>query len=316
MNRFIRYFNQNRIRIIITILIVVFIIIIIQVVNYILKQSRTEYQPSNSITIEDTSIPSESVITGEKLPEETTNTNIETIQQFVDYCNNKQYENAYNLLSQDCKDELYNTLDTFINNYCNNIFTTNITYNLELWHHTNSTYTYRIIYYENNLLATGEINSSNNVEDYITVVENEEKNELNINNFVKKETINKTQSSEDGKIEITAINRYMYRDYEKYSVKIKNNTDKTIVISEGENGNDICLVDTNEVEYDSIINELPLVSLELQPGMERTINIRFYKMYNLYRTIDKINFKNIILDKENYEQDKENAQKISISIDI
>ena len=134
MTRFIRYFSQNRIRIIITILIVVFIIIIIQVVNYILKQSRTEYQPSNSITIEDTSIPSESVITGEKLPEETTNTNIETIQQFVDYCNNKQYENAYNLLSQDCKDELYNTLDTFINNYCNNIFTTNITYNLELWH--------------------------------------------------------------------------------------------------------------------------------------------------------------------------------------
>ena len=317
MNRFIRYFNQNRIRIIITILIVVFIIIIIQVVNYILKQSRTEYQPSNSITIEDTSIPSESVITGEKLPEETTKTNIETIQQFVDYCNNKQYENAYNLLSQDCKDELYNTLDTFINNYCNNIFlNANITYNLELWYNTGSTYTYRVVYYENNLLATGEINPSSNVEDYITIVKNGEENKLNINSFIGKESINKTQSSEDARIEITVNNRYMYRNYEKYSITVKNNTDKTIVISEGINGNDICLVDSNEVEYDSIINELPLVSLELVPGMERTIDIHFYKMYNLYRTIDKISFKNIILDKESYEQDKENDQKISISIDI
>ena len=314
MNRFIRYFNQNRVRIIIAILIVAFIIILIQALNYILRQSRTDVNYENSV-IEDTSRPSESVITGESLPEETTDNNMNIINQFVDYCNNRDYENAYNLLSQDCKDQLFKTVDEFISNYCNYIFTTNMTYNLELWNHTSNTYTYRIKYFENNLLATGNINSSSNVEDYITIVENNEEEKLNINNFIAAEEINRTQSSEEG-ITITVNKKYAYSDYEKYSITIKNNTDKTVLISERINANDICLVDTNEVEYDSMINEIPSVSLEFSPGLERTMEIRFYKMYNLYRTIDKISFKNIILDKESYDQGAENVGRINISIDI
>ena len=315
MNRFIRYFNQNRVRIIITILIVAFIIILIQLINYILKESKSEIQSYNNM-IKDTSIPSESVISGEELPEKTTDSNMDVIKQFVNFCNSKQYENAYNLLSKDCKNELFSSVDVFINNYCNNIFNSNTTYNLELWYSTSNAYTYRITYYENNILATGNISSSNNTEDYITIVEEGEENKLNINNFIEKENINKTQTDEAGRIQITVNDRYTYRNYERYSITIKNNTDKTILINEGKNGNDICLVDSNEVEYDSILNEVPIVSLELAPGLERTIDIRFYKMYNLYRTIDKMSFKNIIMDKQSYEQNPENVEKINISVDI
>lgn len=316
MNRFIRYFNQNRVRIIITILIVVFIIVLIQTINYILKQSQPDIQPTNQTEIEDTSIPSESVITGEKIEKETTEVNTDIIKQFVEFCNNKQYENAYNLLSQDCKDELYNTLDSFISNYCNNIFTADMTYNLELWYNASNTYTYRITYFENNILATGNINPSNNVEDYITIIKGENETKLNINSFIEKENVNSTQTSENGEVTITVNNRYIYRNYERHLVTIKNNTDKTILLSEGTNSNDICLVDTNDVEYDSIMNEIPLVSLELAPGMERTLDIRFYKMYNLYRTIESVAFKRIILDKEAYEQNAGNAAIISININI
>ena len=315
MNRFIRYFNQNRVKIIIAILIVAFIIILIQALNYILKQSQTEIQLSNS-TIVDTSMPSQSVITGEEVPEETTDININIINQFVQFCNTKEYESAYDLLSQNCKDELFNTLDLFVSNYCNNIFTTNMTYKLELWYYTNTNYTYRIEYFENNILETGNINSSNNIEDYITIIKGEEEEKLNISNFIEKETINKIQNSEGAEITVTVNDRYIYRNYEKYSITIKNNTDKTILVSEGMNSNDICLVDTNEVEYNSIINELPLVNLEYAPGIERTIEVRFYKMYNPYRTINKVTFKNIILDKERYEEDIENAETINISIDV
>ena len=76
------------------------------------------------------------------------------------------------------------------------------------------------------------------------------------------------------------------------------------------------MVDSNEVEYDSIINEVSLANLELTPGVERTLDIRFYKMYNLYRTINSISFKNIILDKNTFEQDAENTQRLNINIDI
>ena len=163
MNKLIRYWNQNRLKIIITGIIIVFIIILIQTINAILKNTRLE-ENENKETIVDTSKPSESVITGEKLPEETTDSNVETIKQFVDLCNEKDYQSAYNLLTEDCKNELYNTLDIFIENYCNKVFNIEKTYNLELWQYSTNTYTYRITYIENNMLATGEINSNNNIE--------------------------------------------------------------------------------------------------------------------------------------------------------
>ena len=313
MNKLIRYWNQNRLKIIITGIIIVFIIILIQTINAILKNTRLE-ENENKETIVDTSRPSESVITGEKLPEKTTDANVETIKQFVDFCNEKDYQSAYNLLTEDCKNELYNTLDIFIENYCNKVFNIEKTYNLELWQYSTNTYTYRITYIENNMLATGEINSNNNIEDYITIVENTDGNKLNINGFIEKRNINKMQ--EQNGIKITINDRFMYREYEKYNITIKNNTDKTILISEKINSNDICLIDSNEIEYDSMLNEVPSVNLELQPGTEKKIDIRFYKMYNLYRTIESIKFKNIITDKDSYDINKENVSKVNISIDV
>lgn len=315
MNRFIRFFNQNRIRIIVTILIVVFIILIIQVINYILKQQDDNVVPTEP-EIVDTSRPSESVISGDELPEETTDTNLNVISQFVEYCNNKQYQNAYDLLTQDCKDELFGTLDLFVSNYCNQIFTSPMTYQLELWYAAASTYTYRITYFSDNLLETGNATPTNTKDDYITIISSRDGDKLNINNFVEKEEVNNSTTAEEVPITIAINDRYTYKDYEIYNITISNNTDKTILISDGVNSNDICLVDTNEVEYNSILNEVPLVNLELEPGISKTIEIRFNKMYNLYRTIDHMSFKNIILDKQTYEQNAENAARVSINIDI
>ena len=315
MNRFIRYFNQNRVKIIIAILIVAFIIILVQAINNILKEMQTEEEPTEPV-IQDSSRPVESVITREELTEETTDNNLNIISQFVELGNAQKYEDAYNMLSQDCKDAVYNTLESFVTNYCNRVFINNMTYNLELWYNTHNAYTYKILYFENNILSTGNINPTSNIEDYITVIESEDGYKLNINNFIKKEKINKLQNVEGTEITITINDRYIYRNYERYTITVKNNTDKTILISEGTNGNDICLVDSNGVEYDSIINEVSLANLELSPGVERILGIRFYKMYNLYRTINSISFKNIILDKDDFEQNAENTQKININIDI
>ena len=219
-------------------------------------------------------------------------------------------------MSQDCKDAVYSTLDSFVTNYCNKVFTTNMSYNLELWYNASNAYTYRILYFENNILSTGNINPTNNTEDYITVTESEDGYKLNINNFIERETINKSQNIEGTEITITINDRYIYRNYERYTITVRNNTDKTILLSEGTSGNDICLVDSNGVEYDSIINEVSLANLELTPGVERTLDIRFYKMYNLYRAINSISFKNIILDMDAFEQDAGNTQKVNINIDI
>lgn len=313
MKKLIRYWNQNRIKIIITIFIIVFILALIYVINKIISQVQ-DNTISNTSGIVDTAKPSESVISGDSVSDEITETNMDVIRNFVEYCNNKEYENAYNLLTEDCKSELFPTLQTFIDNYCNQIFDKEITFSLELWYYSSEVYTYRITYKENNLLETGIVNSGSNREDYITIVKEENGDKLNINNFIRKDQIN--NETENNEVKITIRERTRFKNYERYLVEIENKTSNTILLSEGTDSNDICLIDTNETEYDCMLNEISLTDLELEPYSRRTISISFYKAYNSYRTVESMMFKNIILDKQSYEVDPNNTTRTSINIVI
>ncbi len=296
MNRFIRYWNQNRFKIIITLIIVVFIWLLIYIINSILANVPQESINTN-VTIQDSSKPTESVITGEEMPEETVNENTNLIQKFVSLCNQKNYNEAYNLLSTYCKEEVFPTIDDFKRDYVDKIFTSNKTYTLELWFDTNTVCTYRIIYIEDNILSSGKIDTMNNKEDYITVVKENNEKKLNLNGFITKGEIGNT--SIQNNIEITVNNKLTYRSYEQYNITIKNNTNSTIRISDGQDGNEICLIDSNEVEYDSAINEISISDLIIEPDTTKNLSIKFYKIYNLYRTINKIRFKNINTDINN-----------------
>lgn len=50
----------------------------------------------------------------------------EYIVKFIEYCNSKKNEEAYNMLSEECKKEKYNTLNEFNNKYIKNIFSIDI----------------------------------------------------------------------------------------------------------------------------------------------------------------------------------------------
>lgn len=294
MNRFIRYWNQNRKNILITLLIVIFIFIIIKVINNLLKEDNKNISYTNTMQIEDTSIPKESVITGQEVPEEITNNNLDIIKSFVEFCNTKQYERAYNLLSDECKKEKYHTINEFTEIYCKKIFESEKTYNLELWFTNEGDYTYRVTYINNNILQTGNIDSSKNFEDYITVTI---ENKLNISSFIKKKTINSKSENEQFSISIT--NEYVYKDYTEYEITIKNNSDNTILISNG-NSDDISITDKNDVKYKSALNENPIKDFEINPNAEKTIRVKFYKIYGTDRKIEFMKFNNIILDAEKY----------------
>lgn len=306
MNKFIRYWNQNRKKIIIIIAVIAFIIILIQIINSILANgAKTEINSERK----DKTKPSQSVITGGEVPERITDNNTETIKQFVNYCNNKEYEKAYNLLSDDCKAEYNNNINLFINSYYKTVFTNQKTYNLELWLNENNTYTYKITYVENNLLATGGTNINNNIEDYITIIKQNNENKININGFIKKVDINRTQTANN--IEIIINSKKVYKSYETYNITIKNSTSKNILVSERKDNSDICLVDKNDVEYQSFLDEITTENLSVKPGQEKNITIRFNKLYDLYRTIEKMQFKNIITDTES-----PNKEKISIAVNV
>lgn len=298
MNKIIRYWNQNREKIIIVIAIIAFIIILIQIVNNLLKNTTTNNEKNNTNTskVQDVTKPSESYMTGQKVNETTTKQNTEIIKNFVEYCNNNQTTQVYELLSDDCKNEFQNDVNSFINNYQSKIFRTKKAYNLEFVLSETNSYTYKITYYEDNLLATGGNTTSNNYEDYISIINQNGESRISISSFIKKVDINKNKISNN--IEIIVNSKKVYRSYETYNITIKNKTLNTIKLSDGQNSKDICLIDKNDVQYSSFINEIPTHMLELEAGKQITLNIKFNKMYDIYRSIEELQFSNINLGEE------------------
>lgn len=296
MGKIIRYWNQNRKQIIIVIAIIAFIIIMLQVVNNLLKTTTNSNKNNNVSNVVDLQKPTQSVITGQNVTEETSKENTDIIKKFIDYCNGNEIEKAYALLSNDCKEEFGN-LNTFMTNYYERNFKTKKTYSLELMFSEQGSYTYKVTYYEDNILATGGKGTNNNFEDYITIVNQNGERKLNINNFIKKQEINKTQATDA--VQITVKSKKVYRSYEQYRISIKNNTENTISISEGENSEDIYLLDKNDAKYVAFLHEIPIYSLSIKPMRTTELDITFNKIYDTYRTIERIQFDNICLDQEN-----------------
>ncbi len=313
MKWMIRYWNQNRGKIILIIALVAFVFILIQITNSIIGKDKT----GSSNEVVDRFEPTESVITGEKTTKEETKVSTEIIEKFVQCCNNKEYQTAFNLLSDDCKKEYGNDINKFISGYYNNIFTQKRTYNLELWLNYSNVYTYKITYYADNLLATGGTGITNdNREDYITVIQDDDNTKLNVNGFIANENINK--SAKENNVEIIINSKKTYKNYVEYSITIKNYSDKSIKIADENDSKSICLVDKKNVEYSSFINEIPAEILSLKSGYQRNITIRFNKIYDFSRVIQKMKFANIILDADTYLQNPNDTQigKMELNIDI
>ena len=308
MNRFIRYWNQNRKKIIITIAIIAFIFLLTRLLNYIAKNNNESGEDKQII---DVSKPIQSVITGEQVSAEITDKNTQIIRQFINYCNESEYTSAYELLTDECKEQVFNNnINLFISNYCESIFKTKKISEIDLWLSLNNTYTYKVKFYEDNLLSTGGSQMSSNKEDYITV----NKDKLSINEFINKKEINKSLKEKD--IEIIINSKLVYKDYETYNITINNHSSKSIMISTGENSKDICLIDENKAEYPSFIHEILASNLSLQSGYQKNINIRFNKVYDIYRRVEQIKFGNIILDEEQYKRKESNIETTTIIIDI
>lgn len=315
LNQIIRYFNQNKRKIIIGVAVIAFLIILLTIINSAIKQNRQkENIDPNDYAVTDLEKPDESIISDVNLSEETAKINSEIIKSFVEACNNKNYEQAYNLLSAECKEVEYPTLQDFQNDYIKHIMENSVSYQLELWTVYDGYITYRVTFYEGNLLQNGGIPPEENYVDYITLLQEENKIKLNINKFVKREEINK--SAKDRDIEIIINARNVYMDYEIYNITFKNYSEKSILINDGQDSNNMFITDQNGNQYISYINEIPLASLGLKPGFQKLLNVKFAKAYNTYREVKYITFQNIILDSELYNSNPNDVERLNFRIPI
>ena len=320
MNNWIRKYNQNR-RVIWTVIgIVAFFVIALQVIFGLIRETRDRQrqeqinniysQQQNTQNNYENSFNNE---TNTHQDENNVNSNTSTlttkqvIQQFVDYCNNNQIEQAYNMLSSDCKEAVFPTIQNFQNNYVEKIFTTNRSVKIEDSMYGNSIYK---ITYSNDILANGGYQSENTFQDYCYITEEDNATRLSINQFIRTEMINKNTTGSS--IYANVMQKQIYVDYEIYEIQITNQSDDTILLSTKQADN-WEIIDDNDVTYSSNIDEIATERLIMQPQTTAIFNIRFNKIYNTERRINRLNISNVITDYEKYQRGEE-VSTINLSI--
>ncbi len=294
MNKITRWYNQNKRIFWIVLLIIVGSILLTQVLNNYYKNKRKSEGSSTNISTTPYNTNNYSIVTQEKINESISEQSSNLIKEFLDYCNNGKVEEAYNLLSTDCKEELYSTIDEFKTKYYNRIFTEKKSYDSTLWINTNASNTYRI-QIMSDLLATGE-SEYMPIEDYYTIINENEEYKLNISRYIGKQVLGISKTQND--ITINVISRKLYMDYEKYEISVQNNTGSKLIFNTKQNSNSIYLQDENELKYIAFLNEITDSELMILNGSNKDITIKFNRGYKPNTNIRNIVFEDISINGE------------------
>lgn len=317
MSRLRRYYYDNKNQIWKNILIVVSIFIVIQIVNYMIKNKYSNNEQKNTVVSnKDTnSIINENIIVNDKSLIETSSTkqeviksNAKIIEQFFNYCFQNEIENAYNLLSNDCKEERYKSLSEFKARYIRTNFSVKSekVVNIENW--TGNIYKISIV---DDIMATGNINSKS-IQDYVTVITEDGENKLNINSFIGKEEINKTIDKNE--VKFTIKSKKIYMDYEEYEIRVDNNTENTILLDTKESTKTMYIVDENNIKYYSQSHEVLDGLLKVNSGFSTQLEIKYSRSYSTTRKVKELVFSNMIFDYNEYLNGNVKDETITINL--
>lgn len=306
MYKLIRFYNQNRKQIIKIILIIVFIIGIIQLLNYLISKnnnSDNNIQTNTSYVNNQTSeiVSNKSLVSGQSLSSMTIKEDNEIIKQFVEFCNKGDVNSAYELLTDECKESMFPTIEDFERIYCSYIFTSYQTYTIENW--TSDTYQVR---YTGDILGTGDLDNNVTKQDYITVVNKDGEKKLNINNYIGRKNLKRITNHNDIEITVTTIDTYM--DYEIYNLSIQNKSGKDILLDTKDDTKSIYLLDSKDMKYYFYNNEISENKLLVKNDFTRSLQIKFMNSYSSSRKIKNLVFSKMVLDYSEYKnlENKEN----------
>lgn len=299
MHNLKRFYDQNRKGIWMAVIIIASIFILLQLLNYFARKNNEkelnnsnnteEIVPNNSTSTNVNLKSSKSAITGESISEQNLNTAKETIENFIDLCNTRNLEEAYNMLTEECKNQMYTSVDVFEQAYYKNVFNgEEKSCNIENW--TGDIYKVNIV---GDMLATGKSNNGYTKQDYITVKKEDNNYKLNINNYIGYKKIDKT-TEKDG-IEINIISKNTYMDNEQYTIKVTNNSKNNISLDGLSNVKSLYLQDSKGAKYSAYVQELTEPTLKVQAGQTKEVTIKFYSNYVSNKNIEYMIFSDMII---------------------
>ena len=226
---------------------------------------RTTYNPDTPVM--DT--------TGQTVPDNLKQPINELVDTYFNYCNTKQYAQAYAMLSQECKNIYYPTLQDF-KDYVDIVFNEDKVYYMQNYSNYNNVYIYRIRIMEN-LLKTGMTGESD-VQYYEEKIalsqEADGKLSLSIREFITTEPMDVVYEDEYMKVRVPQ--RDVFYENEVYTVEVKNKSDYILVLADGTENPEIALQvgDSTRTPNDDNLYVI------IQPGETKTFTVNFTKFYD------------------------------------
>lgn len=301
MYNLISWYNQNRKKIWITILTVIGVFFLTWRLIYMWTDNNQIITPQvtqenisdnlNSISLSS----QKSAITGQNTS--INKEGITLIDNFVSYCNSGNLEQAYNLLTTDCKEEIFQNINSFKEMYYKPIFG-NGKRNVKIENWFGDIY---VVDYNEDAISTGVYSTENNIRDYITIYRDKENNyKLNINKYIGRTELNKLDQT--GNIQIKVLRKDSYMDYEKYTFEIKNDSNSRILIADIDDDKNISyLEDKNNIKYNADFTRLTENQLTILEHQTKILQINYFNPYGSTKVIKRLVFPKIYLNYSEYE---------------
>lgn len=153
------------------------------------------------------------------------------------------------------------------------------------------------------------------IEDYFTIKKENDEYKLNINSYIGKRAVNK--EFENDKIKIIIENVKVYMDYQLYNIKVYNKTTNPIMLDTKQKTNTMYITDENDIKYMALGYEIADDMLKILGNNSNKLEIKYNISYSSRKKINKMTFKDIILNYDEYmnvnDKEKYNKEQINIS---
>lgn len=277
---------------------IIIVWVVILAINYLLGHKKevpvlnTTYTPHDVLLKSDYDVP-------EKLQ----NPIEDLIDDYINKCNNKKFPEAFALLTEDCKKNVFEDSEEKFTEYASAIFKTKKRYSIQNYSNYGGKYIYNLKIIDD-IIKTGLTGQEYAYyEEKIAIKENGDKLQLCVNDYMDYEELKKV--AEDDNIKIRVENRIKYYNYEIYTVRITNKTEKDLVLYDSLAGNELYLEIGNENRMPSKVSS----TIALIPEETRTFQITFSKYYDEQTEDDSINFNKIrIMDNYTGEEQSEEEE--------
>lgn len=196
------------------------------------------------------------------------------IKKYVDYCNDGNFQAAYDLLSEDCKKYGF---DNKIENFMQHVYIKMPTpKHYAIQDYSNTRYDGKKLYiyeikYTDDLLATGLTNTEYTfTSEKMVFYSEDDEIRMNVGDFIYYKDIKRISENEYLKIDV--IDKLVNYNSEVYEVKFTNRSNYTVIVSDSTENEEVSLILPKETRQRNTIQDIVL-----KPQETQTLKFQFPK---------------------------------------